>query len=656
MKKLTALLLALLIVLGTLCTGALANSDDYIVIDGVLMKYTGAGTDIVIPEGVTEIAAGVFTFRQITSLTFPSTLKVIGEDAFFGSWGSLRAITIPASIEKIGIGAFRGNTGDHLENILVDAGNKYFKSEDGVLMSKDGKELICYPSGKTATTYAIPETVEVIKNLAMANTILESVTIPSSVRIIEPNAFYVSALKELTIPATVEWMDTSAIDYCEDLTKLVIESKDTKVEDGSFFGADKMTVYAPEESPVKRLAEMYGVPFEAIENTVPAVRKTAESTLLYYIPGVSQFYHADPNCRAVSMTHKPLPASFTLGEANDEAYRGLKPCKACGAPKRLPAQESAAAVPAAEAPAAEAGTPAKMFEYAMKDDFTLTITKADKSFSDGMIPSELDGYKITEIGDSAFEMNDKLTSVVIPEGITRLGNYAFRYTSNLKEITIPDTVTYLGSQLFFSSGITSLKIPAGVRTIEDGIFDWCECLKSIEVDPANPVFEMRGNLLVNKEKNAIVYHLDTDKGTYTVSDEFEKIGPDAFFNNASMKEIIIPDSVKEIESGAFFQCRGLETVRLPEGLKEIGYMVFCQCISLKNITIPESVERIETCAFCNNASLKELVIPAGVTYIAKDAFEECEDLAIKAPAGSYAQKYCEENGIKFIELGNDANG
>ena len=85
-------------------------------------------------------------------------------------------------------------------------------------------------------------------------------------------------------------------------------------------------------------------------------------------------------------------------------------------------------------------------------------------------------------------------------------------------------------------------------------------------------------------------------------------------------------------------------------------MLFCQCISLKNITIPESVERIETCAFCNNASLKELVIPAGVTYIAKDAFEECEDLAIKAPAGSYAQKYCEENGIKFAELENDTNG
>ncbi len=69
--------------------------------------------------------------------------------------------------------------------------------------------------------------------------------------------------------------------------------------------------------------------------------QAAGNTVLYYIPGVSQFYHADPDCHAVSMTHRPLPASFTLAEANNEPYNSLKPCKACGAPKRLPAQVAA---------------------------------------------------------------------------------------------------------------------------------------------------------------------------------------------------------------------------------------------------------------------------------------------------------------------------
>lgn len=72
-----------------------------------------------------------------------------------------------------------------------------------------------------------------------------------------------------------------------------------------------------------------------------AEQKVPEDTTLYYLPGIGQYYHANPNCKAVSMQHKPIQDHFTLAEANSEAYSSLRPCKACGAPARLPVDPDA---------------------------------------------------------------------------------------------------------------------------------------------------------------------------------------------------------------------------------------------------------------------------------------------------------------------------
>lgn len=49
---------------------------------GVLTDYVGTSVVIEIPEGVTEIASDVFKDKHIVSVTFPSTLRKIGDHAF----------------------------------------------------------------------------------------------------------------------------------------------------------------------------------------------------------------------------------------------------------------------------------------------------------------------------------------------------------------------------------------------------------------------------------------------------------------------------------------------------------------------------------------------------------------------------------------------
>ena len=505
-------------------------------------------------------------------------------------------------------------------------------------------------------------------------------------------------------------------------------------------------------------------------------------TELYYIPEIGEYYHLDPNCRAVSIQHKPMQAHFTWAEINSEAYRGLQSCSACGAPLRpaLPVETAAPAgtetpeteapateapetevpvteapeteIPVTEIPATEAPAAQSVYTYTKTSDSTVRITGADENIKNADIPAELDGYTVTAIGADAFENcwnlnevtlpdtvtkieqyafaysglqsinipdsvttiengafteafhvssirisdshpyfavrnnalirksdmallkyigqekgpyeiekgittisksafdNGSITAVVIPDSVTAIEDHAFSYTEDLKEVTIPDSVTFFGTQVFFRSGITALKIPAGLTDFGDGCFDWCLNLKSVEVDPANPVYEMRDNLLVGKKDKTLLYYLDNGKDTLEIPEGIEAIQDSAFTGNKTLKEIIIPDTVKTIHR-AFFECTALKNIRLPEGMKVIETLAFAHCRLLKSITVPESVKSIHSDAFYDCVTLAEVIIPGSATSIDKDAFKDCsKTLTVKAPAGSPAQKFCETYNIRFEAL------
>lgn len=124
----------------------------------------------------------------------------------------------------------------------------------------------------------------------------------------------------------------------------------------------------------------------------------------------------------------------------------------------------------------------------------------------------------------------------------------------------------------------------------------------------------------------------------------------SFSGDKILKEISLPDTLEYIGGGAFGGCINLKKITFGKGVKQIGESAFMDT-GLETIEIPENIQSIDTVAFAGCSNLKEVTIISPDTKIESGAFVSChDDLIIKAPAGSNAERYAKENEIKFEEL------
>lgn len=86
----------------------MSENKDFLIQNGVLEEYNGAGADVVIPEGPTEIGFGAFGYKdQIKTVTIAGSVKKIDMWAFQGCIG-LTEVTIPETVQEMEGGVFYG--------------------------------------------------------------------------------------------------------------------------------------------------------------------------------------------------------------------------------------------------------------------------------------------------------------------------------------------------------------------------------------------------------------------------------------------------------------------------------------------------------------------------------------------------------------------
>ena len=244
---------------------------------------------------------------------------------------------------------------------------------------------------------------------------------------------------------------------------------------------------------------------------------------------------------------------------------------------------------------------------------TVTITKYTGTESTVILPSTINSWPVTKIGEAAFQDNTTITSVTIPASVTEIGSNAFAGCTNLT------SVNYAGDW-------SNLTIQSGNPAVQDA---------------ANaPLFDFEFTL---DNTAAIVtnYKYNGAAADVTIPSRYQgkpvtTIGHAAFFNSA-VTSVTIPDSVTSISDSAFINCPQLTNISIPNSVTYIGFSAFNSCTSLKSITLPSSLSTIQSYAFCNCGNLETIRIPVSVTSIGNNAFADCPSSMTVTYPGSKTQ-------------------
>lgn len=253
------------------------------------------------------------------------------------------------------------------------------------------------------------------------------------------------------------------------------------------------------------------------------------------------------------------------------------------------------------------------FEYSVAGKSEATITKYKGSNTEIVIPSEIDGYTVTAVGEKDYYYESfipakvNVKKVILPETLKQINDNAFRDLSTLEEINIPDSVTHIGTCAF--SGCENLKsvhLPAGLKSL--GEYAFSENNRITDVTIPEGVQTIGEYAFLDCDRlQTIVYNTDADVslGMAEGCDYLSKVT----FNGHP----------KKISEEAFAYCDKLKEVTLSEGLEEIGKEAFCGDQWSENpvkltIHIPVSVTRIDDDAF-RGLFIETLNIPKNVEYM-----------------------------------------
>ena len=231
---------------------------------------------------------------------------------------------------------------------------------------------------------------------------------------------------------------------------------------------------------------------------------------------------------------------------------------------------------------------------------TVTITKYTGTESTVILPSTINSWPVTKIGEAAFQDNTTITSVTIPASVTEIGSNAFAGCTNLT------SVNYAGdwSNLTIQSGN-----PAVQDAANEQLFDFEFILNNTAVIVNSYNGTAADVTIPSRYKGKPVTAINN-----------------AVFPNSAVTSVTIPDSVTSIHDVSFFNCSQLTNISIPNSVTYIGYSAFSYCTSLKSITLPSSLSTISRALFSGCSQLTTIHIPDSVSSIQFYAFHDCENL------------------------------
>lgn len=630
----------------------LINNDTEVAIIG----YIGDDDNIVIPKKI-----GSLPVTQLSSNAFKCC--------------NFKEVTIHDGIDSISNTAFSETYS--LENIAVDAQNTTYCSVDGILYSYDKTQLIKYPSAKTETKFAIPETVTTIGAYSMENcNHIEEITIPESVSSIGNRAIgYCSNLitvnynaASCSTPSGFLGMYYSPFNSSNRIEKVIIGENVDIIPPYLFYGKSSLSeVVIADDSKLSTIAQyaFYGCS-KLTSITIPETVRTIETSAFYNCIALGKTElsfnissigtNAFANCPNLTIRCYYRTPAYTYATTNSVPYEiidvpstgvqidditvikgttsnisySIEPWYSSDEVSYISSNTDVATITDGVITASKCGRT------------TITIT-TDSGKTDTCVLSVV-GISGAEVTDFDYTLANDNTTVTITG-----------YTGSDKNIVVPDTigglpVTYINST-FDGCDFESVTIGKNVSSWSTSNFNLATKLKNIYVAEGNTTYSSIDGVLYNFSGNTLYkYPCGRNDSTYTIPNIVTSISGNAF-SYSSIESIRIPEGIKSLGFSAFSSCSNLKTVYYDA--------IHCTTTSIfsispfsskvENFVVGEKVEYLPG-YLLKNASVSEIIIPASVTSIDESAFYDFGQLTIKAYVNSCAKYYAESNGYDFVAI------
>lgn len=279
------------------------------------------------------------------------------------------------------------------------------------------------------------------------------------------------------------------------------------------------------------------------------------------------------------------------------------------------------------------------FSYLKLSDGKISIEDCTSTDKELVIPSSIDGYTVSELGETAFGSDYE--------------------NNNFETITLPATIEYISAY---------------------NPFIYCEKLTAVNIDDSCQAFTAKDGILYSKDmKKLVCYPMAKEGETYTIPEGVESLASASLYNT-KLSEINFPSTLTSMGNHAlsyndkvtsydfsktklvgvgimaFADCKNLSEVLFPETLYEICSGAFLNCKLLTDITLPSKLEIVGQSAF-TSTGLKKIIVPPSVTDIGYCAFgyylntvgEEVadEDFVVIGTYGSAAHAYCTDTDEEY---------
>lgn len=240
-------------------------------------------------------------------------------------------------------------------------------------------------------------------------------------------------------------------------------------------------------------------------------------------------------------------------------------------------------------------------------------------------------------------------------------NTVTKCDNTVTEIVIPEEiegVAVTGIQGYAFSGCTDLSsvyIPASIKTMQSGVFRGCSKLLRIDVDNTSTSYKSIDGVLYTSDMELYAYPTGKEGSSYTLETGTKSVWPYAFsgasiesivlphtvteigqgaFNGAKLKSVELPDSVTTVGEGVFSSCKELVSAKLSQNLKSLSYNMFNNCPKLNTVYIGDNTFNIEGRAFYACETLTDVSMPQNLKNLGESAFSYCTSLErLELPAG-----------------------